>query len=87
VISEPTLLSEASGQAQHLGVRHRIDVVVSAEADSPIFRHQRGAKGELSLTVRLSANSRESRFFGMLHPSFPNIVVPDGADKPLLGKK
>jgi hypothetical protein len=77
-------LREASAEAQQLGVRHRIDVVVSAEADSPVFRRQRGAKGELSFTVRLSANSRESRFFGMLHPSFPDIVVPDGADKPLV---
>ncbi|WP_244551060.1 hypothetical protein [Bradyrhizobium sp. Rc2d] len=44
----------------------------------------RGAKGELSFTVRLSANSKESRFFGMLRPSFPNIVVPDGSGKPVV---
>lgn len=77
------LLDEASGAAGELGVRHRIDVVVSAEPDAPIFRRLKGAKGELSFTVRLSANSKESRFFGMLRPSFPDVVVTDAADKPL----
>ncbi|WP_156164488.1 hypothetical protein [Bradyrhizobium sp. LTSP885] len=67
-----------------LGVRHRIDMVVSAEPNSSIFQNLRGAKGTLSLTVRLSANSRESRFFGMLHPSFSDIVVPDRVGQPLV---
>ncbi|WP_247567674.1 hypothetical protein [Bradyrhizobium sp. 151] len=84
VIAGPSLAGEAVGQAQQLGVRHRIDVVVSAEPDAPIFRYLREAKGELTFTVRLSANAKESRFFGMLHPSFPEIVVPDGASKPLV---
>jgi hypothetical protein len=83
VIAVPALGREASGAGAELGVRHRIDVLVSAEPDAPIFQRLRGAKGELSFTVRLSANSKESRFFGMLHPSFPDIVVPDRADKPL----
>jgi len=74
----------AFGAAGELGVRHRIDVVVSAEPDAAILSRLRGAKGELSFTVRLSANSNESKFFGMLHPSFPEIVVPDQADKPLV---
>ncbi|MEY9182616.1 hypothetical protein ABIG06_004200 [Bradyrhizobium sp. USDA 326] len=74
----------ALGAAAELGVRHRIDLMVSAEPDSPILSRLRGAKGELSLTVRLSANSKESRFFGMLRPSFPDIVVPDGAGQPLV---
>ncbi|MCK1616120.1 hypothetical protein IVA96_05470 [Bradyrhizobium sp. 159] len=82
-IAGPALLDEACGAAGELGVRHRIDVVVSAEPDAPIFRRLKGTKGELSFTVRLSANSKESRFFGMLHPSFPDIVVPDVANKPL----
>lgn len=81
LIAGPDLLGGAC--AGELGVRHRIDVVVSAEPDAPILRHLRGAKGELSLTVRLSANSKESRFFGMLHPSFGDIIVPEAADKPL----
>lgn len=84
VVGEALVLGEAAGQAQQLGVRHRIDVVVSAEPDAPIFQRLRGAKGELSFTVRLSANAKESRFFGMLHPSFPDIVVPEGAGKPLV---
>lgn len=74
----------ALGAAGELGVRHRIDVTVSAEPDAPIFSRLKGAKGELSFTVRLSANSKESKFFGMLRPSFPDIVVPDGAGKPLV---
>ncbi|WP_247529969.1 hypothetical protein [Bradyrhizobium sp. 199] len=44
----------------------------------------KGAGGELSFTIRLSANSKESKFFGMLRPSFPNIVVPDRPGKPLV---
>lgn len=81
LIAGPDLLGGAC--AEEFGVRHRIDVVVSAEPDAPILRHLRGAKGELSLKVRLSANSKESRFFGMLRPSFEDIVVPEAADKPL----
>ncbi|MCK1536086.1 hypothetical protein IVB06_13175 [Bradyrhizobium sp. 171] len=84
VIAGPPLTAKAAGETQQLGVRHRIDVVVSAEPDAPIFRHMREAKGELSFTVRLSANAKESRFFGMLHPTFSEIVVPDGAGKPLV---
>lgn len=79
-------LRAAFGAAGELGVRHRIDVMVSAEPDAPILRHLAGAKGELGFTVRLSANSTESRFFGMLHPSFPNIVVPETSDKPLVAE-
>jgi len=67
-----------------LGVRHRIEAVLSAEPNAPILEHLRGARGTLSFTVRLSANSRESRFFGMLHPSYSDISVPDGASQPLV---
>lgn len=74
----------ALGAAGELGVRHRVDVTVSAEPDAPIFSRLKGARGELSLTVRLSANSKESKFFGMLRPSFPDIVVPESAGKPLV---
>nr|AWM04523.1 hypothetical protein CIT40_06115 [Bradyrhizobium amphicarpaeae] len=72
------------GAAAELGVRHRIDVMVSAEPEAPILSRLKGAKGELSFTVRLSANSKESKFFGMLRPSFPEIVVPDGVGQPLV---
>ncbi|WP_245509685.1 hypothetical protein [Bradyrhizobium vignae] len=67
-----------------MGVRHRIDVMVSAEPDAPVLSRLKGARGELSFTVRLSANSKESKFFGMLRPSFPDIVVPEGPGKPLV---
>lgn len=77
-------VEKALGAAGELGVRHRIDVMVSAEPDAPILSRLRGAKGELSFTVRLSANSKESKFFGMLRPSFPDIVIPNGAGKPLV---
>ena len=75
---------KAFGAPGELGVRHRIDVVVSAEPDAPILQRLKGAKGELTFTVRLSANSRESKFFGMLHPSFPDITLPEGSGKPLV---
>ncbi|MBR0715881.1 hypothetical protein [Bradyrhizobium liaoningense] len=84
VLAGSTLPEKAAGQIQQLGVRHRIDVVVSAEPDAPIFQRFKGAKGELAFTVRLSANSTESRFFGMLRPSFPDIVVPSTSGKPLV---
>lgn len=84
VLAGSAPLEEAFGAAGELGIRHRIDVVVSAEPDAPILPRLRGAKGELSFTVRLSANSSQSKFFGMLHPSFPDIVVPDRADQPLV---
>ena len=58
------------------GVRHRIDAVVSAEPDAPILQHLRGERGSLSFTVRLSANSRESRFFGLLDFAFSDVLVP-----------
>ncbi len=73
----------ASAQTS-LGVRHRIDVIVSAEPNAPLLRDLSGAKGSLSFTVRLSANSKESRFFGMLRPSFSDIVVPEAAGQPLV---
>lgn len=78
------LSGSAFGAPGELGVRHRIDVVVSAEPAAPIFQHLKGAKGQLTFTVRLSANSKESKFFGMLHPSFPDITVPDSSGKPLV---
>ncbi|UPK33985.1 hypothetical protein IVB18_38370 [Bradyrhizobium sp. 186] len=84
VLVGPVLLEDAVAAAGEFGVRHRIDVVVSAEPEAPIFQRLRGAKGEVSFTVRLSANANESRFFGMLHPSFPDIVVPDRPDKSLV---
>lgn len=82
IVGGAGLLADAC--AGELGVRHRIDLVVSAEPDAPILQRLGGAKGELSFTVRLSANSNERRFFGMLHPSFSAIVVPHGADKALV---
>jgi hypothetical protein len=68
------------------GVGHRIEVIVSAEPNAPILEHLRGRKGSLSLTVRLSANSRESRSFGMLRPAFSDVVVPENAAQPLIAQ-
>jgi hypothetical protein len=79
----------ASGEEEHsgtAGVRHRIDVVVSAEPNAPLMERLRGAKGRLSFAVRLSANSQEARFFGMLSPSFPDIVIPESASTPLVAQ-
>jgi len=61
--------------AQSLGVRHRIDATVAASPDSPLLESNRGGKGTLSFTMRLSANSLESRFFGMISPAFSDIVI------------
>jgi hypothetical protein len=79
----------ASGEPGHsgtVGVRHRIDVVISAEPNAPLVERLRGAKGRLSFTVRLSANSQEARFFGMLSPSFSDIVIPQNANTPLIAQ-
>jgi hypothetical protein len=73
------LLGSEGCRAETLGVRHRIDVIVSAEPNSPLLEHQRGSKGSVSFSVRLSANSKEARFFGVLSPVFSDITVPDGA--------
>ncbi|WFU39462.1 hypothetical protein QA640_34650 [Bradyrhizobium sp. CB82] len=85
MIAAALWLGNGTASAQtSLGVRHRIDVIVSAEPNAPILEHLPGAKGSLSFTVRLSANSKESRFFGMLRPSFSDIVAPDTAGQPLV---
>jgi hypothetical protein len=78
------LLLQGQGSAQELGVRHRIDMIVLAEPDAPLLQHFQGAKGSLTFTVRLSANSRETRYFGTLKPAFSDIVVPDTASTPLV---
>ncbi len=67
----------AAGPEQTLGVRHRIDAVVSLEPNSPLLQKHRGARGTLSFVVRLSANSTQMRFFGMVTPSFSDILVPE----------
>lgn len=59
------------------GVRHRIDAMVSIEPGSSLIRPLRELKGTLTFFLRLSANSRESRFFGVLSPTFSDIVVSD----------
>jgi len=85
VAAEPAFFEKACGQARQPGIRHRIDVVISAEPDAPLFQRLRGGvTGELSIAVRLSANSKESLFYGELHPAFPAVVVPDGPGKLLV---
>ncbi|MGY3614251.1 hypothetical protein [Bradyrhizobium sp. USDA 10063] len=80
------LVSEGRARSETLGVRHRIDAVVSAEPNAPLIERLRGAKGSLSFTVRLSANSQESRYFGMLSPSFSDIAVPESASMPFVAQ-
>jgi hypothetical protein len=62
------------------GVRHRIDAIVSIEAGSLLTQKSRDSKGELTFSVRLSANSRESLFFGMVSPKFSDILISSGGD-------
>lgn len=69
--------------AQEMGVKHRIDAIVTAEAEAPLLK-QAGVRGALSFAVRLSANSREARYFGNLKPEFSDIVVPQSASTPLV---
>jgi len=78
------IYGEAAPAQTTLGLRHRIDVIVSAEPNAALLEHLRGATGSLTFTVRLSANSRESPFFGMLHPFYSGILVPDRASQPLI---
>jgi hypothetical protein len=78
------LVGGAAVAETSLGVRHRIDAAVSAEPGAPLLAHLSGAKGTLSFIVRLSANSREARYFGMLRPVFSDIVVPENASTPLV---
>jgi hypothetical protein len=80
------LANEGRARSETLGVRHRIDVVVSAEPNAPLMERLRGAKGSLAFTVRLSANSQEARYFGMLSPSFSDIVVAENASTPLVAQ-
>jgi hypothetical protein len=68
-----------TSEAQSAGVRHRIDASVTLEPKSPLLTGFPGARGAVSFLVRLSANSRETRYFGMLSPSFSDIVVSDKA--------
>jgi hypothetical protein len=70
-------LFAAPAHALETGVRHRIDAVVGIEPGSSLIRPSRVLKGTLTLFVRLSANSRESRYFGVLSPTFSDIVVSD----------
>jgi hypothetical protein len=83
-ISGIAMFAATAGAAQDLGVRHRIDVIVSAEPDSSLLNKFAGARGSLSFTVRLSANSRETRYFGMLDRSFSDIVVSNSGLTPLV---
>ena len=67
----------AGAQSVEPGVKHRIDATVSIETGSSLIRPSREAKGVLTLFVRVSANSREARYFGILSPSFSDIVLSE----------
>jgi hypothetical protein len=67
----------AVSQSAEPGIRHRIDATVGIEPTSSLIRPSRELKGILTLFVRISANSRESRYFGVLSPRFSDIVVSE----------
>lgn len=69
-----------SCRADAFGIRHRIDMTVSAEPDSPLIKRGHQVRGWLSIIVRLSANSRESRFFGVLDREFSDVLITEKAE-------
>ncbi|MBI5128462.1 MAG: hypothetical protein HZA66_03385 [Rhodopseudomonas palustris] len=71
------MIAGAAYAAPELGVRHRLDVAVSAQPGAPLLKDFAAARGSISLTIRLSANSQETRHFGILKPAFSNVVIPD----------
>ena len=71
------LLVPSAADALEAGVRHRVDAVISIEPGSFLIRPSRELKGTLTIFVRLSANSREVRYFGILSPIFSDIIVSD----------
>jgi len=72
-----SMIAGAAYAAPELGVRHRLDVAVSAQSGAPLLKESVGAKGSINLTIRLSANSQESRHFGILKPVFSDVMIPD----------
>lgn len=55
-------------------------MTVTVEPDSPLIRQGRQVQGSLSVFVRLSANSQESRFFGVLDRKFSDLLITDKAE-------
>ncbi|MDB5653462.1 MAG: hypothetical protein JWQ94_1075 [Tardiphaga sp.] len=72
-----SLLDDANAQLAELGIRHRIDATVALEPGSYLIKPSRALKGTLTFFVRVSANSRESRYFGVLSPSFSDISISE----------
>lgn len=53
------------------GIRHRIDLKITKGPESPLNSDH--LRGEIKTTIRLVANSRETRFNGMLSSSFVSL--------------
>jgi hypothetical protein len=75
------LLVVSECRAGEIGVRHRIDATVRIDPASPLTAGPEAAKGWLSFSVRLSANSRETRYFGTLTPGFADLTVSPASDR------
>ena len=71
------LSGPAGAQSAEPGIKHRIDATVGIEPGSSLIRPSRELKGALTFSLRISANSRESRYFGVLSPTFSDIVVSE----------
>jgi hypothetical protein len=73
------LLIPTMAWSQETGVQHRIDASVTIDPEAPLLSDMPGAVGGIAFTVRLSANSKESRFFALLSPAFSGLRL--AADK------
>lgn len=59
------------------GVKHRIDLTASIDSGSTFVKKGVEMTGALTVSVRVSANSRESRYYGVLSPTFVDLVLPE----------
>lgn len=65
--------------SEMLGVKHRIDAQISVEAGSSLVGGSRELRGAIAPSIRISANSRETRYFGTVSPNYSDIQLSDKA--------
>jgi hypothetical protein len=68
-----TLVAAPRAIAETTGVRHRIDAQISIDPASALIRPGREWRGTINPSIRVSANSRESRFYGIVAPVFTDV--------------
>jgi hypothetical protein len=68
-----TLVAAPRAIAETSGVRHRIDAQISIDPASALIRPGREWRGTINPSIRVSANSRESRFYGIVAPVFADV--------------